>query len=172
MENIRKKRRHRKEIQIGHREGEKHQDEVGGRDVPPVGKRASHNLWWCEQVPAWVQSSRHGAPVWRRHTEQAYYGSWWSGLGHQCGTLGTHEVNGRKTLSPPLVWKRRWEYRKPELHTCHLPMVPESDQIWVPGTENQQPADKSLLVLPPWQPLNESMNLHRCLSAFSSLLPK
>lgn len=40
------------------------------------------------------------------------------------------------------------------------------------GTEMQEPADKSLLLLPPWQPANEKMNLNRLLSAFSSLLPK
>lgn len=115
--------------------------------------------------------------TWGSCLEEAHWlGMLWEadgwGWDRSCDTLGNQGVNERKTLSPPLVSKRRWEYRKSELHTSHSPMLLELDQIWVPEIKNQEPADKSLLVLPPWQPLNESLNLHRHLSAFSSLLAK
>lgn len=159
-ENIRKKRGHRKEIWMGYREGEKHWDDVDGRDVPPTGERASHILWWCEKVPAKQGCRAAGMGHLTGGGMLTGHGSWWVGLGHECDLLGNREVNGRKPLSPTSVWKRRWEYRKSELHTSHSSMLMKLDQIWGPGTENQEPADKSLVVLPPWQPLNESLNLH------------
>lgn len=148
-ENIRKKKRQRKEIWMEHREGEKHWDDVDGRGMPPTGKRASHNLWWCEKVPAEQGCSAAdmghlaGGGTLTGHVMGADGWGW----DRSCDTLGNHGVNGRKTLSPPLVSKRRWEYRKSELHTSHSSMFLELDQIWVPEIKNQEPADKSLLVL-------------------------
>lgn len=142
--------------------------------MPPAEKRVPHNLWWGERVPA-----KQGAEqqTWGTWLEEAL---WMSTLQELLVQAGDRNVaywklmrwSGKNTLSP--LWCEQQAETIESLNCVPLTYLRYLNEIKPEclGTETQEPADKSLLVLPPWQPANESMNLNRLLSAFSSLLPK
>lgn len=135
--------------------------------MPPVEKKDPLQplVWWTSPFWAGSRAADMGhlagggtllrmSPLWELLAQ-----------GHECGILGACEGKWKEHIKPSLVWTS-WDYRKPELHTPHLSVLPKEAKPECPGTEIQEPAPKSLPALPPWQPAIESVNLNRLLSAF------